>query len=88
MLFFTWSIGFEFESRVRGYKTFFMLNSVAHKIYPAHKWAVSWENLDICICENKATDQLRANREANQRFCFHYIDSIIPLLFKSEISNI
>ena len=42
---------------------------------------------DFCICENKDTDQLRCNRTADQRLCFHYIDSPIPLLPKSEISN-
>ena len=39
----------------------------------------------FCICENKAADQLRGNREADQRLCFRYIDSTIPLLPKSEI---
>ena len=34
----------------------------------------------IFICENKVTDQLRDNREADQRLCFRYIDSTIPLL--------
>ena len=29
----------------------------------------------ICICENKDADQLRGNREADQRLCFRYIDS-------------
>ena len=42
---------------------------------------------DFCICENKATDQLRGNREADQRLCFRYVDSAIPLLSKSEISS-
>ena len=37
-----------------------------------------------CICENKDADQLRGNREADQRLCFHYSDSTIPLLLKSE----
>ena len=41
----------------------------------------------ICIYENKDADQLRGNREADQRLCFRYMDSTIPLLFKSEISN-
>ena len=41
----------------------------------------------ICICENKDADQLRGNREADQRLCFRYSDSTIPLLFKSEISS-
>ena len=40
------------------------------------------------ICENKDADQLRGNREADQRLCFHYIDSTIPLLSKSEISSL
>ena len=34
----------------------------------------------ICIGENKDADQLRGNREADQRLCFRYLDSIIPLL--------
>ena len=36
----------------------------------------------ICICENKGADQLRGNREADQRLCFRYSDSTIPLLSK------
>ena len=42
----------------------------------------------FCICENKDADQLRGNREADQRLCFRYTDSTIPLLPKSEISNL
>ena len=34
----------------------------------------------FCIRENKDADQLRGYREADQRLCFHYIDSTIPLL--------
>ena len=41
----------------------------------------------ICICENKGADQLRGNREADQRLCFRYSDSTIPHLLKSEISS-
>ena len=41
----------------------------------------------ICMCENKGADQLRGNREADQRLCFRYSDSTIPLLLKSEIST-
>ena len=32
------------------------------------------------ICENKDADQLCGNREADQRLCFRYIHSPIPLL--------
>ena len=38
----------------------------------------------ICIGENKGADQLHSNCEADQRFCFHYKDNTIPLLFKPE----
>ena len=43
---------------------------------------------DFCICENKDADQLRGNREADQRLCFRYIDSTIPLLPIYEISSL
>ena len=31
----------------------------------------------ICLGENKDADQLRGNREADQRLCFRYSDSTI-----------
>ena len=34
----------------------------------------------FCICKNKDADQLRSNCAADQRLCFHYMDSTIPLL--------
>ena len=40
------------------------------------------------LCKNKDEDQLRGNREADQRLCFCYTDSTIPLLPKSEISSL
>ena len=42
----------------------------------------------FCICENKDADQLRGNREADQRLCFRYTDSTIPLPSKSEILSL
>ena len=41
----------------------------------------------ICIGENKDADQLRGNREADQRLCFRYSDSTIPPLLTSKISS-
>ena len=41
---------------------------------------------DFCLCENKDADQLRGDREADQRLCFRYTDSTIRILPKSEIS--
>ena len=42
----------------------------------------------FCICENKDADQLRGNREADQRLFFRYTDSTISLLPKYEISSL
>ena len=42
---------------------------------------------DFCICENKAADQLCGNRTADQRLCFGYTDSTIPLLPKFQASS-
>ena len=42
---------------------------------------------DYCLCENKGADQLRGNREADQRLCFRYSDSTIPLLPICKISS-
>ena len=43
---------------------------------------------ELYICENKDADQLRGNREADQRLCFRYMDSTIPLLPIHEISSL
>ena len=42
----------------------------------------------ICIGKNKGADQLLSNCEADQRLCFRYTDSTIPLLSKSRISSL
>ena len=42
----------------------------------------------FCICENKDANQLRGNREADQRLYFRYKDSTVPLLSLSEISSL
>ena len=39
----------------------------------------------ICIGENKDADQLRGNREADQRLCFRYSDSTIPHLLYPKL---
>ena len=41
----------------------------------------------FCICENKGADQLRGNHATDQRLCFCYIDSLIPLLPNLQASN-
>ena len=41
--------------------------------------------------QKQGADQLRGNRgnrEADQRLCFRYTDSTIPLLYKSKISSL
>ena len=41
---------------------------------------------DFCLCENKGADQLCSYSTADQRLCFRYMDSTIPLL-KSRTSS-
>ena len=43
---------------------------------------------EFCICENKGADQVCSNCTADQRLCFRYTDSIIPLLLIAKISSI
>ena len=43
---------------------------------------------DFCLCENKDADQLGSNCAADQRLCFRYMDSTIPLLSESKISSL
>ena len=45
-------------------------------------------NPDFFMWENKDADQLHGNREADQRLCFLYMDSTIPLLPIYKISSL
>ena len=42
---------------------------------------------DLCICKNKAANELCSYCTADWRLCFHYTDSTISLLLKSKISS-
>ena len=68
------------NSKISIYNKHHADNRTLFKYEPVHEKT-------ICICENKGADQLRGNREADQRLCFRYMDSTIPLLLKSEISR-
>ena len=57
-------------------------------VYVQYKMSRVVRKLAFCICENKDADQLRRNREADQRLCFRYMDSTIPLLSESEITSL
>ena len=65
--------------QVRVYRTIGPLVSLFE---PRHK--------KICFLHmgNKGTDQLSRNSAADQRLCFRYIDSSIPVLLKSKISSL
>ena len=41
----------------------------------------------ICMGENKDADQLRGNREADQRLCFRYTDGTFPPLLIPKFSR-
>ena len=52
------------------------------ELYEAYNLSLVLRKPAFCICENKDADQLRGNREADQRLCFRYTDSTIPLFPK------
>ena len=52
------------------------------------KWSLVMRKPAFCICENKDADQLRGNREADQRLYFRYTNSTIPLLPINEIPRL
>ena len=63
----------------------FSIYNIYHiKISPKNEPRHEKSNV-LHICENKDADQLRGNREADQRLCFRYIDSTIHLLSIPEI---
>ena len=63
----------ELSSNTNLIDLFFCLEQVSHL-------SLAMRKPDFCICENKDADQLRGNREADQRLCFRYTDSTIPPL--------
>ena len=64
-------------------KNFLLLLKIVQKLNMSHCMGIP----TICIGENKGTDQLHSNCEADQRLCFHYTGSTIPLFSKSKISS-
>ena len=76
---------------MRSYSLFFQQKSVYLVIYLVFVFGYMSRVMrkpDFCIYINKDADQLRGNREADQRLCFHYKASTIPLLPKSESASL
>ena len=90
-----WANGLKSSEDLRLWKNMCMyINIIVFKDHFLQNPLVNQSNLsrivrkpDYCLCENKGADQLRSNCEADQRLCFRYTDSTIPLLLKSEISS-
>ena len=61
--------------------TFIKFHQIRTLFEPHH------EKTGFCKLENKDADQLRGNRDADQRLCFRYKDSTTSLLPESEISK-
>ena len=64
--------------------------------YALYTFSLSKRDLSLVLrkkrlfayAKKKDADQLRGNGEADQRLCFRYTDSTIPLLSKYEISSL
>ena len=50
--------------------------------------AASLENLLFAYAKTKVHISCAVTAQADKRLCFHYIDSTIPLLPKSEVSSL
>ena len=74
-------------SECEKYDIILMYNNLILHLFCIHDLSLCMRKPTICICENKDADQLRGNREADQRLCFRYMDSTLPLLLKSEFSS-
>ena len=72
------------QSQRRGFLVMWLISAAAGTV----DMSLIMRKPDFCIRENKDADQLRGNRESDQRLCFRYMDSTIPLLSKSEISSL
>ena len=65
---------------------------VCNMIFSRHEYDISkycymslvMRKPDFCKCEIKGADQLRSNCETDQRLCFCYSDSTIPLLLTAK----
>ena len=64
-----------------------ILSSSSDAILVGHKWAASWENLIMPYAKNKGTGQPAHPRSLISAFVVRYLNSIIPLLAKAEISR-
>ena len=69
------------------FQDFFFLVNIA-KINWLTVFEPRHKKTNILNMRNKDAAQLPIYREADQRLCFRYTDSTIPLLSKSEISNL
>ena len=52
-----------------------------NNVVSSHIYEPRHEKTGFCICENKGADQLRGNREADQRLCFRYTDRIVQSIY-------
>ena len=62
-------------------------------VIPRNRWlrlnmTEKWFTGTLNHNQNKTKDQLRGDLEADQRLCFRYTDSTIPLLSESKISSL
>ena len=73
-----------------GYKRVYMYitrTCFANAILRCYHLSLCMRKPTICIGENKDADQLRGDREADQRLCFRYTDSTFPPLLIPKFSR-
>ena len=55
---------------------------------PTSAYEPRHEKTNVLHMRKQRADQLRGNHEADQRLCFRYLDSMIPLLSKPQIPSL
>ena len=67
-------------------KAAWLPNELLHPV--RHNLGHVMRKADFAYAKTKTKNQLRSNCAADQRLCFHYIDSTTPLLPKYKISSL
>ena len=60
------------HARPRGYKTFFMLNSAEHEIYPANKSQITKKIANSFLLNITEHENFSANKYENANYCWHF----------------
>ena len=77
----------QFDNHIFAHTVSHCMCALGHTSSQAWSYEPRREKTAFLHMRNKDADQLRGDREADQRLCFRYMDRTTPLLSKSEMSS-